>query len=140
MKDYIYKTYALNRRLFLRGLGGACVAAPFLSSVAERAAKAQGQPPTDPRRLIIMFTHYGHLTNRWLPAKSHGGRASADYAATNLAPLADFASKLLLVRGVRAMNQWHASNTSAATAVGQGNDPHTQVVGSYFTCQPVTPN
>ena len=23
---------------------------------------------------------------------------------------------------------------------GQGNDPHTQVVGSFFTCQPVTPN
>ena len=38
------------------------------------------------------------------------------------------------------MNQWDAGNTSAGSAVGQGNDPHTQVVGSYFTCQPISPN
>ena len=36
----------LNRRLFLRGLGGAVVAAPFLGSVWERAAKAQGVSAT----------------------------------------------------------------------------------------------
>ena|SRR6187399_545450 len=134
------KKYPLNRRLFLRGLGGAAVAAPFLSSIHERAAKAQGVVPTEPRRLIIMFTHYGCLTNRWFPTKSHGELVAADYAATNLAPLADFAPKILMPRGIRAMNQWHASNTSANSAVGQGNDPHTQVVGSFFTCQPVTPN
>ncbi|HEU5074906.1 MAG TPA: DUF1552 domain-containing protein, partial [Polyangiaceae bacterium] len=134
------KKYPLNRRLFLRGLGGAAVAAPFLPSIAERQAKAQDAPATDPRRLLVMFTHYGCLTNRWFPAKSHGALAAADYEATNLAPLAEFAPKLLMPRGIRAMNQWHASNTSANTAVGQGNDPHTQVVGSYFTCQPVTPN
>ena len=34
------KTKHFNRRIFLRGLGGAAVAAPFLSSVAEREAKA----------------------------------------------------------------------------------------------------
>jgi len=33
------------------------------------------------------------------------------------------------------MNEWTSS-----LARGQGNDPHTQVVGTYFTCQPVTPN
>ncbi len=87
-----------------------------------------------------MFTHYGCLTNRWFPTKSHGALGAEDYAATNLAPLSDFAPKLLLPRGIRAMNQWHNNNRSAQTAVGQANDPHTQVVGSYFTCQPVTPN
>ena len=62
-----------NRRVLLRGLGGAVVAAPFLSSVAERTAKAQGLPPPPaPKRLIVFFTHYGCLTNRWFPAKSHG--------------------------------------------------------------------
>jgi len=134
------KKYPLNRRLFLRGLGGAAVAAPFLPSLAERSAKAQGTTPTDPRRMILMFTHYGCLTNRWFPAKSHGELLAADYEQTNLAPLAEFAPKLLLPRGIRAMNQWDAGNTNAQSAVGQGNDPHTQVVGSYFTCQPVTPN
>jgi hypothetical protein len=111
-----------------------------LPSIAERQAKAQGTPVNEPRRLIVMFTHYGCLTNRWFPTKSHGPLGAEDYAATNLAPLADYAGKILIPRGIRAMNQWHANNRTASTAVGQGNDPHTQVVGSYFTCQPVTPN
>ncbi len=134
------KNYHLNRRLFLRGLGGAAVAAPFLSSIAERAAKAQGMQMAPPKRLIVMFTHYGCLTNRWFPTKSHGELTASDLEETNLAPLAEFAPKILMPRGIRAMNQWHASNNSASSAVGQGNDPHTQVVGSYFTCHPVAPN
>ena len=32
-------TTRMNRRIFLRGLGGAIVAAPFLSSVWERAGE-----------------------------------------------------------------------------------------------------
>ncbi|WP_236644003.1 hypothetical protein [Sorangium cellulosum] len=38
-------------------------------------------------------------------------------------------------RGIRAMNEW-----TATLARGQGNDRHTQVCGSYFTCAPVAPN
>ena len=60
----------MNRRLFLRGVGGALVAAPFLSSVAERAAK--GQVAARPKQLIVMFTHYGCITTQWFPKKSHG--------------------------------------------------------------------
>ena len=52
-------TRLLNRRVFLRGLGGACVSAPFLSSLAERAAKAQAQVAASPKRLFVLFTHYG---------------------------------------------------------------------------------
>ena len=125
-----------NRRVLLRGLGGAVVAAPFLPSVAEREAKAQGVPVTTPRRLIVYFTHYGCLTDRWFPAKSHGARTSADYTAMQtLKPLAPHADKLLMVRGVRAMNEWSFGGT-----LGQKNDPHTQVCGTFFTCHPVTPN
>jgi hypothetical protein len=116
------------------------VAAPFLPSIAERAARAQGMPTPVPKRLIVMFTHYGCLTNRWFPTKSNGPLTAADYTATNLKGLADFAPKILMPRGIRSMNQWHANNSKQSTALGQGNDPHTQVVGSYFTCQPVTPN
>lgn len=133
-------TTNLNRRLFLRGLGGAAVAAPFLASVAERAAKAQGVSAKVPQRFIVMFTHYGCLTNRWFPSVSHGALTPDLLTGTTLEPLKDYTAKLLLPRGIRAMNQWHADNTSQSSALGQGNDPHTQVTGSFFTCQPVTPN
>jgi hypothetical protein len=128
-------TKRINRRIFLRGLGGACVAAPFLSSLAERAARAQSVPSSTPQRLIVMFTHYGCLTTKFFPAKSHGPLTAADLEATTLKPLAPFADKLLLPRGIRGMNEW-----TSGLVRGQGNDPHTQVGGSFFTCQPVTPN
>jgi len=41
----------------------------------------------------------------------------------------------LMVRGVRAMNEWSFGGT-----LGQTTDPHTQVCGSFFTCYPVTPS
>jgi len=127
--------HLLNRRRFLYGLGGAVVAAPFLSSVAERQAKAQSVPVDVPKRLIVFFTHYGCLTNRWFPAKSHGPLTTADYAAMQtLKPLAPYADKLLMVRGIRQMNEW-----SFGGDLGQTTDPHTQVCGSFFTGQPVTP-
>src|SRR5688500_1176898 len=128
-------TKRMHRRIFLRGLGGACVAAPFLGSVAERAVKAQGVAATPPKRLIVMFTHYGCLTTKFFPANSHGPLTAADLEPTSLKHLAPYASKVLLPRGIRAMNEW-----TSGLERGQGNDPHTQVGGSYFTCQPVTPN
>jgi hypothetical protein len=126
-------TRHLTRRIFLRGLGGACVAAPFLGSLGARGARAQSA--VAPKRLIVMFTHYGCLTTKFFPLKSHGPITAADLEATTLKPLAPYADKLLLPRGIRAMNEW-----TAGLERGQGNDPHTQVAGSFFTCQPVTPN
>jgi hypothetical protein len=113
-----------SRRVLLRGLGGAVVAAPFLSSVAEHEAKTQGLPPPPaPKRLIVLYTYHGCLTNRWFPAKSHGPLTTADYMAMpTLAPMAPYADKLLMVRGIRAMNEWSFEGT-----LGQMNDPHTQV-------------
>jgi len=128
-------TRILKRRVFLRGLGGACVAAPFLSSLAERGAKAQGQVAASPKRLFVLFTHYGCITTRFFPKKSHGALTAADLEPTTLKHLAPYVDKLLMPRGIRAMNEWTADMLR-----GQGNDPHTQVAGSYFTCQPVTPN
>jgi hypothetical protein len=122
--------------MFLRGLGGAVVAAPFLGSVWERAAK--GQAAAMPKQLIVMFTHYGCVTTKFFPQKSHGALAASDLV-NSAAPLAPYFSKLLIPRGIRAMNEWTASNNGTGGR-GQGNDPHLNVVGSYFTLQPVTPN
>ncbi|HEY3501140.1 MAG TPA: DUF1552 domain-containing protein [Polyangiaceae bacterium] len=124
---------SINRRIFLRGLGGACVAAPFLGSLGGRALRAQA--PEAPKRLIVMFTHYGCITTRFFPRKSHGELSADDLAPTTLRPLAPYVDKLLLPRGIRVMNEWTSDMSR-----GQGNDPMTQVAGSYFTCQPVTPN
>jgi hypothetical protein len=44
----------MHRRMFLRGVGGAVVAAPFLSSVWERKAKGAA---ANPKAFIAMFTH-----------------------------------------------------------------------------------
>ena len=123
----------MNRRIFLRGLGGACVAAPFLSSLAGRGVRAQATPL--PKRLIVMFTHYGCITTRWFPTKSHGALTADDLAPTTLKHLTPYLDKLLMPRGIRSMNEWNIHMTR-----GQGNDDNLQVVGSYFTCQPVTPN
>jgi hypothetical protein len=122
-----------SRRRFLRGLGGACVAAPFLGSLGGRRLKAE--EVASPKRLIVMFTHYGCITTRFFPTLSHGTLSAADLGSTTLRPLAPFVDKLLMPRGIRAMNEW-----TATLVRGQGNDIHTQVVGSYFTCHPVTPN
>jgi hypothetical protein len=127
----------LNRRIFLRGLGGAVVAAPFLGSLFERSARAE---PTVPKRTIVMFTHYGHITNKWFPNKLDGELTASDLASTSLGPLAPFASKLLMPRGIRTMNEWTAENKGAGHGRGQANDIHTQLLGSALTCQPVTPN
>jgi hypothetical protein len=129
-------TMHLNRRIFLRGLGGALVAAPFLSSVADRYAKAESLPtPSVPKRLVVMFTHYGCVTTRFFPTKSHGTLTAADLESTTLAPLSPYVRKLLIPRGIRAMNEW-----GAKLVRGQGNDPHAQAVGTYFTLQPLSPN
>jgi len=123
----------IDRRTLLRGLGGACVAAPFLGSLEGRSVQAA--PSAPPRRLIAMFTHYGCVTTRWFPKKSHGQLSAEDLQPTSLAPLIPYLGKLLIPRGIRAMNEW-----TGTLLRGQGNDQHTQVCGSYFTCQPVTPN
>jgi Protein of unknown function (DUF1552) len=120
----------VSRRLFLQGVGGSVLAAPFLGSLAERRAGAAAGS-LDPKRLLVYFTHYGCITNRWFPERSHGQLMAADYESTSLKALAPHAQKLLMVRGIRAMNEW-----SFAQERGQETDPHTQVMGTYFTCCP----
>lgn len=119
------KRRPLNRRIFLRGVAGACVAAPFLSSVQERWAKAEGTTAEAPRRLVIFYTHNGCLTTRWFPTNESGPMQASDLAGTYLEPLTPHISKLLLPRGFRSLNQYGS---------GQAIDPHDQACGSKLTC------
>ena len=87
----------------------------------------------------MMFTHYGHVTSKFFPVKSHGPLAAGDLA-NSLAPLAPYASKLLIPRGIRGMNEWDQNNKGAGHGLGQGNDIHLNGSASLLTLQPVTPN
>src|SRR5688572_14377780 len=116
---------SMNRRIFLKGAAGACVAAPFLSSVHERMAKAAGGAATAPKRLVIMYTHNGVLTNRWFPEKEDGPLTAADLTGTYLEVLAPHVDKLLLPRGYRSLNSY---------AGGQSIDAHDQACGSKLSC------
>ncbi len=117
----------MKRRVFLKGIGGAALAVPFLSSLAEQESKAQSAG-TPPKRLVIFYTHNGCLTDRWFPTVEDGP-LNAAALSTTLAPLAPYASKLLLPRGFRSMNGY---------AVGQTIDPHDQAMGSKLTCAKIT--
>jgi hypothetical protein len=114
----------MHRRLFLRGVGGFTLAAPFLHSLNE----AKGAAATDPKRVVIFYTHNGCLTDRWFPKNENGPLLASDLSGT-LAPLAPYVNKLLLPRGFRSMN---------AYAQGQSIDPHDQACGSKLTCAPIS--
>ncbi|HEY3496357.1 MAG TPA: DUF1552 domain-containing protein [Polyangiaceae bacterium] len=89
--------------------------------------EAKGQPPSDPKRLVIFYTHNGCLTDRWFPAVQDGPLTAGDLTGT-LAPLAPHVSKLLLPRGFRSLNEYFR---------GQSIDPHDQACGSKLTCAPI---
>ena len=131
-------TNPINRRILLKGLGGAVVTAPILTSLLPRSAEAQAVATT--KRTIIMFTYYGCITNNWFPQKLDGDLLPEDLTGTSLAALAPYTKKLLMPRGMRTMNEWTANNKGAGKGRGQGNDSHTQCAGTALTLQPVTPN
>lgn len=132
---------SMNRRLFLRGLGGASLAAPFLSSLQPKALKAQ-EATGDPRRSVIFYTHNGCVTNRWFPNGGPDSTLTADsLMGTTLEPLADKSSKLLFPRGLRmALNTFNVLVDSGRDGEGTAYfDPHDQGMGSKLTCAPIEP-
>jgi Protein of unknown function (DUF1552) len=110
----------MKRRIFLQGIGGAAVAAPFLSSYS-RVARAADPPPV---RSIIFFTHNGCNTNKFFPVIEHGALTKADLSPT-LAPLGDYVDQLLIPRGFASLNGYGRR---------QSVDPHNQAMGSKLTC------
>lgn len=120
----------MHRRLFLQGAGGAVVAAPFLSTLGIKPAI--GQTAANPTRIITYFTHYGCITDKWFPAKAHGELTPEDLEGTSIKALKDHYAKLLIPRGIRGINEW-----TFGREFGQETDPHSQVMASYMTLQPV---
>jgi hypothetical protein len=97
------------------------VAAPMLSTLAPKGARAQTAAPV---RNIIFFTHNGCNTNKWFPTVEDGALTAADLSPT-LQPLGDVVSKLLIPRGYASLNPYGQR---------QAVDPHNQAMGSKLTC------
>jgi len=121
----------VKRRTFLKGVGGATLAAPFLSSL-ERPVKAQDGAPTDPVRMVIFYTQNGCLTNRWFPSVAEGAIDAAALTGKTLEPLAPFASKLLFPRGFGMFPKGNVTVNGVTYF-----DPHDQGMGSKLTAAPI---
>src|SRR6187551_258002 len=113
----------MNRRIFLKGVGGATLAVPFLSSLHEKSARAQDTSAI--KRSVVFHTHNGCLTNRWFPKVANGALTAAAFEGTTLAGLAPLADKLLFPRGIKMYNSYFEI---------QSVDPHDQAMGCKLTC------
>jgi hypothetical protein len=113
----------MNRRFFLRSAAGLMLAAPFLPSLSPRTARAQ--VASGPRRSVIFHSPSGCLTNRWFPKVEHGPLDASALEGTTLEVLTPYVKKLLVPRGLRAINQYASPQTI---------DPHDQAMGSKLTC------
>ncbi len=71
----------MKRRLFLKGVGGAALATPFLSSLQ---TPAQAQAAGASKRLVIFYTQNGCLKNRWFPTVENGAIDAAALTGTTL--------------------------------------------------------
>ena len=119
----------MNRRRFLQGLGGAALAAPFLSSLEEKTAQAAGT--AGPQRLVIFYTQNGCLTNRWFPSVESGPIDASSFTGKTLAKLAPKANKLLFPRGFAMFPKG---------TINGYFDPHDPGMGSKLTCAPIAPD
>lgn len=116
----------MNRRIFLKGAGGAALAVPLLSSLREKSANAQDSATI--KRSVIFHTHNGCLTNRWFPTVNNGALTAAAFEGTTLAGLAPLSGKLLFPRGLKMYNSYAELQTV---------DPHDQAMGSKLTCSTI---
>jgi hypothetical protein len=88
----------MNRRKFLRGVGGVLLATPFLSSIG--APKMQAQTVPDPKRLIILFQPNGVNPLRFWPTVTNGAITEASLSGRALQPLTPYYQQLLVPRGL----------------------------------------
>jgi hypothetical protein len=96
----------INRRAFLRGAGTVAVGLPFLESLPERSAWAQSQTPVFGLFIVTscgVVQKYGNEPEKFWPTAVGELTTANMTAATDRATgiLADYANRLLIVRGVK---------------------------------------
>lgn len=86
----------MDRRTFLRGLGGVVVGLPFLESLAGKKARAAAAD----RRLIVFFECNGVNMAGMYPSTPWGALTDASFTGKSIAPLLPYRNKLLIPRGI----------------------------------------
>ena len=117
-----------KRRNFLRGLGGVSVGLPFLETFAARRAKAQ--TAATPKRLVVFFNHNGVNMDKWFPSTAYGALTPASFMGTGMEPIAAYAPKVLLPRGLHQVPRGFARDPG-------GGDDHARGVGCKLTASPL---
>lgn len=120
----------MKRRLFLQGVGGAALAAPYLSSLAPRSARAQTEYPTN---LAIYFHHNGCLKANYRKEDVRNGPLDLTGLST-FTDLVGLEHKMLQIRGL----DLGVAGFGGVTYMGQTItfDPHDQGTGSKLTAAP----
>jgi len=123
----------VKRRLFLQGIGGAALAAPYLPSLAPRAVRAQDNP--FPQRVVFYFTHNGCLLDNYRMTDRTGALDLS--GLSTFEQLAGLESKMLQIRGLAMFPR--------GTSVMLGGekvyfDPHDQGTASKLTAAPNDPD
>jgi hypothetical protein len=117
----------MKRRAFLRGAFGVALGLPLLESLGSREAQAA---PGD-RRLVVFFCCNGVNMDRWWPNTGYGPITSSSFdAGCGLYPLAPFASKLLIPRGMHMSPRGFGWDPSAG-------DDHAKGMGCKLTARPL---
>jgi hypothetical protein len=95
--------HVLDRRTFLRGLGGVSIGLPLLASMS-----ASGHALAGPKRLVFFFSGNGSIIDRFATGTEN------DFAlGESLAPLEPYKSDLLLLRGIDLESSFYGPGDNA---------------------------
>jgi hypothetical protein len=121
-------TKAIKRRHFLRGVGGVTIGLPFLETFAPRPARAQ--TAAAPKRLVVFFNCNGVNMDKWFPTTAYGALTPASFMGTGMEPIASYAPKVLLPRGLHQVPRGFGRDPG-------GGDDHSRGVGCKLTAAPL---
>lgn len=118
----------MQRRQFLRGLGGVTVGLPFLETFAPR--KAAAQAAAVPKRMVVFFNSNGVNMDKWFPTTGYGALTPASLVGTGLDPISSYASRILMPRGIHQVPRGYMRDPG-------GGDDHSRGVGCKLTAAPL---
>ncbi|MDD9937761.1 MAG: DUF1552 domain-containing protein [Myxococcales bacterium] len=116
----------LSRRNFLKGLGGVTVALPFLESFGAPPAAAQAGGS----RLVVFFECNGVNMAEFFPSTPYGALTAASFTGRSTEPLAPYADKLLIPRGMHMVPRGFGWDPG-------GGDDHAKGMGCKLTATPL---